>query len=46
VHFVADVVDGILSRISNETRTRRQVCQQLVKQGLVESMANLKRGKG
>ncbi|XP_076824632.1 protein timeless homolog [Clavelina lepadiformis] len=42
----SDLVDGIMSSITNETRSRRQICQQLVKQGLVESLADLKRTKG
>nr|CAB3266958.1 protein timeless homolog [Phallusia mammillata] len=41
-----DTVDGILTKITDQTRTRRQVCNQLVNIGLVESLADLKRTKG
>uniref|UniRef100_H2Y692 Timeless N-terminal domain-containing protein n=1 Tax=Ciona savignyi TaxID=51511 RepID=H2Y692_CIOSA len=41
-----DTVDGILSDISNDSRTRRQVCQQLVRQGFAQSLVELKKAKG
>nr|XP_018672329.1 protein timeless homolog [Ciona intestinalis] len=41
-----DTVDGILSDISNDSRSRLQVCKQLVRQGLAQSMAELKKAKG
>lgn len=40
-----DVVDNILARITDETRTRHQVIKQLVTQGLVENASVLKRKK-
>ncbi|XP_078488452.1 protein timeless homolog [Ciona intestinalis] len=41
-----DTVDGILSDISIDSRSRLQVCKQLVRQGLAQSMAELKKARG
>nr|XP_032813206.1 protein timeless homolog isoform X4 [Petromyzon marinus] len=41
-----DVVDHIMERIRDATRTRKQIVAQLVRQGLVNSSKELKRRKG
>ncbi|CAM9694830.1 unnamed protein product [Lampetra planeri] len=41
-----DVVDHIMERIVDATRTRKQIVTQLVRQGLVNSSKELKRRKG